>query len=373
VAFKVEEALKSSALSSPPQKNSTIANGFSSPEYSNPFATNLSAQLAASPWAGITTLEDVRKSLQGKYLGFADTPQTSDTFTILAESFAKRHAEEVGRVFEAWRPKVNGLVGFAESVAWGLQKAQESLRRWVTEAERQAVRRRALAEALLLDAYQACEALDRGSPEAALEFLRTRFKWRTVSFDHVTALWWTLKAGHEVLRSEMVRAYDPVGWLASRVAFRIRAMKTEFRSKDAFARATTKDPLTPPEAEHLADRALVMPESVPMLGEAAGPRARPRKGGMIPPSKDDPFVLVPAWHGDERQVLEEIAVHGRKRSRPRARGVLEYHDRLRWGGGTFDRSELLELVGGEDGLRAFRKTTRDRLMVVREARRRKKV
>lgn len=157
MAFKVEEALKSSALSPPPEENGILTKGFglpgyqgfTLPEYSNPLAMSLSARLAAPTWTIITTLEDARKALAGSYTtledvqkalqsnyqGFASTQQTSEAFKpspiaeAVTKEFLKSHREAVDRGLQAARPKVEGFVGFAGSVANAMAELAQTLQK----------------------------------------------------------------------------------------------------------------------------------------------------------------------------------------------------------------------------------------------------
>ena len=361
MAPTVEELVKTSTLLTPPQHRTVHDMAREIAEAKRRYANlNASVPVYRAEPAGLDLV--VSGIMVTKLEANPPLMEAVSTFANRFEKFALGVGQVVGRAAEASRPFFEGLATLVEAGG-----------RWIAEEERRAARRRASVEALLWEAYQACEALNRCNSELALKFLRDRFKWRNLKFDHVTALWLTLRADHDELLIRMLRADEPVGWLAAQVAFQMKTMKTEFPSQDTFSRATDKDALTPEDAQELAERNLVRKKSQIPPPDVGAPRVRPAKKGMKPLSKDDPFLLVPAWHGDERQTLEEIARHGRSQSRPRARGVIEYHDRLRWSAEPFDRDELLAIVGGENGLRAFRETAENRLGAVRESGRWKKL
>ena len=262
----------------------------------------------------------------------------------MQETFRKRTEAQVRQVHEAWR-KIADTAG-----------------------------RRAAIEETLFAAYEAWNSFERGDWEKLARFLRDTLRTRYPNRDHAVALWEVLQVGHEELVALIMSddEHTPAQWLALRVAFRFGDMNRELDPRDKFCMKTREAPLDREDVDDLL--AMGLAEGRVAKPEAPGlPAIRPRKPGMRPLSQEDPFLLVPAWHGDERQALEEISAKGHPRSRPRARNVLDYYDRLRWSGEQFDPAELLRAAEGENGLRALRTTARGRLMGIRDEKRRKKM
>ena len=241
-----------------------------------------------------------------------------------ATKFLYGGGNALSQALETLRPQLEKFGMFMQNTAVGLQSAETGIRRWLAEAAERAAHREAVVDDLLMSAYQAAEQIGRNKPQAALKFMRREFGWKQPSQGHVAAFWEALQADDTELREEMLIAPRPLGWLASRVAFRMRRTQQERDPRDLFCQKQ----LSPDQVQKL---------------RGAGHKQHEDEGV-------DPGIIVARKYDLRRQTIEEIAVAGRPISQERAAVVRTCLDL------GLDDEECRQILGEEGAWRALKTT-----------------
>jgi hypothetical protein len=354
VAVKVADLVRAYA-NVPPPKNAPLADleaqleALRSPDYRSPFQFKPLSRKppGVGPYESLGTYASVAEALKPPAINVPSPYQAHHTTglvlpgpTPLSELLTERYGQSPGligaakflydaggtlnRTMEAWRPAIQGFSRFLQEAALGLQNAQTSIRRWLAEAERQTARRKAVAEELLLRAYQAVEQVGRNKPQKALEFMRQDFGWKAPSVEHVGAFWEALQADHDELVEGMLLAPNPTAWLASRVAFRMLQARRERDPRDPFCGKL----LNPDQEQKLRGTGHKQDEALGL----------------------DPGIIVARKYDFRRQTIEEISATGRPISQERSALVLEC---LNLG---LDDEDYRQILGKDDAWRAFKIT-----------------